>query len=429
MKKIVFLISVALCVMAVGCRQSDAVAPVAYYAIEQHQPFLGETWIEDSDFEKGNDFLLRMHNGDILGGCSVFRNGRYQARNLDWYIRDYGMLVVHIPAAEGRYASVGVVSSYPLVNSEMVASDVVPDSLRDILPVLTTDGINEKGLSVCVLIIIKECMQDEAGNVIWQRDGYLPTTGNGNGKPVAQAAIPRYILDNCASVDDAIDKVSRLNVVEPSQGIVSQDCLHFFVSDAHKSASFEWYNNHFIVTEYQYDAKSRSYRSPHGLPAVMTNFYTCKLEEIYREGEEWFEPLFNVHPCAMGMERYDILSKGISEVKTLKQAEEHISKATMNVFYTNTAEEGFWYTENAGFYGPFTEYPGWQGRIDYWNADMDSTFAAYGSFEQQMQHIVGDYDNLFWYTEFSIVYDLKDYGFVIRPQEGFYSDEWLRFTL
>lgn len=415
--------------MAAGCKSRSNITAVENYAILQHQPFLGETWIQNSDFEKGNAYLLNMHNGVINGGCSVFRNGNYQGRNLDWYIRDYGMLIVHTPAAEGRYASVGVVSSYPQVNSELIASGVVPDSLRSILPVLTTDGINEKGVSVCVLVIINECLQDEDGTVLWQRDDFVPTTGNGNGTPVAQGAIPRYILDNCASVDDAIDKVSRLNVVEPLQGILAQECVHFFVSDAHKSAAFEWYNNQFVVTEYHYDATSRSYRSPKGVPAVMTNFYNCKLEEVYREGEDWFEPLFNVHPCAMGMERYDILSHGISNVKTLKQAEDHISKVVMGVYYTNKDEEDRWYTENAGFYGPFTAYQGWQGRIDFWNDHMADYFANYGSFEQQMQHIIGNEDSPYWYTEFSMVYDLQDCSFVIRPQEGYYSDEWLRFSV
>lgn len=415
--------------MAVGCRKQDNIKPLEYYAIQQHQPFLGETWIQNSDFEKGNAFLLEMNNGGIQGGCSVFRNGNYQGRNLDWYIRDYGMIVVHTPAAEGRYASVGVVSSYPQVNSELIASGMVPDSLRDILPVLTTDGINEKGVSVCVLVIIKECMQDEEGNLIWQRDGFVPTTGSGNGTPVSQGAIPRYILDNCASVDDAIAKVSQLNVVEPSHGILNQECLHFFVSDAHKSASFEWYNNRFVVTEYLYDAASRSFRSAKGLPAIMTNFYNCKLEEVYRDGEEWFEPLFNVHPCAMGMERYDILSQGLANVRTLKQAEEHISKVTMGVYYTHRDGTDLWYTENAGFYGSFSTYQGWQCRIDYWNDYMADDLAGYGSLDQQMQHIIGNLDNPYWYTEFSIVYDLHNCSFVIRPQEGYYSDEWLRFSV
>lgn len=437
-KRLAIVALIMSCVILISCGRHGVIVPLEYYAIKQYQPFLGETWCTESNFEKGNAYLLQVYNGcqvgaeagsEVRGGCSAFRNGNFHGRNLDWFIRDYAMLVIHIPATEGRYASVGVVSSCADVNSSLIASGVVPDSLRDILPVRTTDGINEKGVAVNVNIILKECVMGEAGDVLWQREGYVPTTGNGGGAPVAQAAIPRYILDNCASVDEAIEKVAKLNVVEGVQGVLAAECLHFFVSDCEKSAAFEWYNNQFVVTEYHYDAVSRAYRSAKGMPAIMTNFYNCKLEEVYREGEDWYEPLYEAHPFAMGMERFSLIEEGLSEVNSLKAAENHISKVCFSRFYTSQYEGELWYTENAGFYGPYSYYPSWEGRISYWNEKMPGIVERYGSFDQQMQRIVGREDSYNWYTAYSIVYDLAGRNFVIRPQEGYYDRDWIRFTL
>lgn len=429
MKKFYLIVALAFCAVLFSSCREDNIDPVTFYEIKQYQPYLGETWCHDYDFEAGNQYLLKKYNPEVGGACSAFRNGHFHGRNLDWYIRDYAMLVIHLPATEHRFASVGVVSSYAIVNSAMIASGVVPDSIRDILPIFTTDGINENGVAVNVNIVLKECIKDEAGNVLWQRPGYIPTTGNGSSHPISQSCIPRYILDNCSSVDDAIAKVSALNVVEAERGTLQYECLHFFVSDPNKSAVFEWYNNHFVVTEYTYNADTKDFRSPKGSPAIMTNFVNYKLEDVYNPSENWYEALYNIHPYAMGMERFDILANGLSDVKTLKQAEDHISKVNYSGYYTNTEEVGYWYSENAGYYGPYTYYPGWEGRITLWNDIMPQSIESYKSLDYQMQNCINNPDNDTWYTEFSIVYNLQTCSFVIRPQEGYYSPDWFNFTL
>ena len=415
----------------------------------EDQPFMGETYINDYDYDAGNQFLIKNYVSDAAGACSSFRAGGYAARNLDWYIRDYAMLVVHLPAnaAKGRYASVGIVSSIPFVNKAMIAGGVVSDTViyndaavgnwRNIMPIFTTDGINEKGVCVNTNIV----MHEEG-----VREGYVPC--NGNGEPYTSfISLPRYVLDNCVSADDAVAKCSKLSVRQACRGpFASEDC-HLMVSDKDKTVVIEWLNNKMVYTEYKNNGNNL-YVSDNNMPAIMTNFYNCIGDKhLNADGTIDLASILSVHPYAMGVERYNTLRDGLEKVNSVETAAAQIEKVLYTHFYD--LSKG-WYTENGASCK----------RIDgTWYYPTDPSFAAstykpaaniveavkntyaegslqpkliesFGSFEKRMEDLNNGIESKDeWYTELTDIFDINNKVLYVMPQQGYFKNEFTPFTV
>jgi len=422
------------------------------YVITQfdNEPWLGETYISDYDYAVGNQFLIDRYKADASGGCSSFRNGDYIARNLDWFVRDYAVLVVHTPAnkAKNRFASVGIVSSNPFVNREMIASGVVNDEVskgettvknwRNILPIFTTDGINEKGVCASVNIVMHE---DGA------RDGYVPCTGSKNptGTTTSFVSLVRYILDNCESTEDAIKKVRGLRVIQAEKGALAAEDNHIFVSDNDQTVVLEWYNDSMVVNKYP---RSNGFRDEHHMPAIMTNFYNC-IGTKYTDdnGVIDTEKMLEEHPYAMGVERYETLRQGWEQVNSLESAKELIKKVNYSNYF-NLANK--WYTENGMYckrYNGKWYYPAGYPAVSENYAPVGSVWEAIqkmfepGGYQQgcidvfqnldfQMSQLKSGIDREDdWYTELTSVYDIPNKELHVMPQEGWFNNKFYKFTV
>ena len=93
--------------------------------------------------------------------------------------------------------------------------------------------MNEKGLTMSILKLDV-------------KDGETPVDQQEPGKiSVAHSVLARYILDSCATVDDAVALAQTYNV----RNIAGMD-FHLFVTDATgASAVLEWRNNQLCVTD------------------------------------------------------------------------------------------------------------------------------------------------------------------------------------
>ena len=448
MKKLIFLAVMTLCVAA--CNDTENLFPEdSLYRITRfdNQPFLGETYINDFDYEAGNQFLIDRYSQPVTGGCSSFRVGGYAARNLDWYIRDYAVLVVHTAAnrAKGRYASVALVSSNPFVNREMIAGGTVNDEMtangvtvsnwRNLFPVFTTDGINEKGLCVNTNIVVHE-------NGV--REGYIPCTGKEGQPKTSFVSLPRYILDNCATADEAIQKCSQLNLCEALSGPLATEDSHIMVSDKDKTVVLEWYNNEMVYTEYL-PTEGNLFKSAEGMPAIMTNFYNyIGRNHIDGDGAIQFEDLLAVHPYAMGVERYETLRDGLENVTDIESAQAQISKVYYTDFYDLDKK---WYTENGlschlvdgvWYYPTGTDktYSPAENIVDAVAKTFapgglqESLISRFGSLDARMT----DLDNGIeceneWYTELTDIFDIENKELYVLPQQGWYDNNYLKFTV
>lgn len=444
-----FYFSLLICFLAmsfVACKNNNDPdtpdTPTEDYVIRQfpNEPYLGEVYISDYDYAAGNKFLIERYKKQETGACSSFRNGDFAARNLDWFVRNYAVLVVHIPAdsAKHRLASVGIVSSNPLINREMIASGEVKDVVenwRKLFPIFTTDGINEYGLCVNTNIVLHE---DSV------RKDYKPCKSEGFANKTSFVALPRFILDNCKTCEEAITECGKLHLTQAESGALAAEDSHIMVSDMEQTVILEWYNDKMVVTKYPRSAGFKN----NNMPSIMTNFYNCKgIEHVNADGSIKLEELLDVHPYAMGVERYETIRKGWAEATTDASVKELIKR----VNYTNYFDlDSKWYTENSAecglvngtWYYP-DSYPSKTANYlpanslleaiqAMYSADgyMGGSKAKFGSLKQQMENLEKGIDAQDdWYTELTSIYDIKNHVLQIMPQEGWYNNKFYKFTV
>lgn len=265
-------------------------------------------------------------------GCSCFSagNGEKQfltARNYDLAHLDSdgnptGLNVVLKCTPEGKYQSLNVADAAWISSvgipyyAESLSNGKVDQVFLALLPYMCMDGINEKGLSVSILSLdIKEgespVYQTQEG-----REGVLITV------------LMRKLLDECASVEEAVQLAESYNVVNT----LGND-FHLFVTDASgASAVFEWRFDEFVVTETD----------------IVTNFYVAfdDAEDCYWNGqlkERFLPPESNEAGYRFGYghgyERFKVMMK---KKKSMKEesawTEEEIKETLRGVAQEYTGE-------------------------------------------------------------------------------------------
>ena len=182
------------------------------------------------------------------GGCSAFittnENGEViTCRNYDFPHEDAegnpsGLNVLVKCSPKGKYKSIGVadIGLFSVVGLPYYAGVLDEGGSSKIplmyAPYLCMDGMNEMGVSVSILALdIKD------------GETAMHQTAEGKNNLMVNAVL-RQILDNCASLDEAVELVENANVM------CTFGCdYHLFVTDADgNSAVFEWRYNNFTVT-------------------------------------------------------------------------------------------------------------------------------------------------------------------------------------
>ena len=204
--------------------------------------------------------------GYIDPGCSVFITHNVEGeciscRNYDYPHRvsaeDHtltGLNIVLHCRPEGKYESIAVADAVWCGENNPLLQRGGPDlegfdtDLLDILPYQCMDGINEKGLYVSI-------------QRVDIREGDQPSRF-----PAGSSMLLRYLLDDCANVDEVIKK-TETGIIVPEDW---QDC-HFMVSDTTgRSVVIESRNS--VISIISSD--------------ICTNFYLASddMEDYYRNG-------------------------------------------------------------------------------------------------------------------------------------------------
>lgn len=220
----------------------------------------------------GPDVIDAMRKiGFIDHGCSVFVTHNTEGelitcRNYDAMHRVSeedptitGLNIVIHCKPEGKYESIAVGDAVwcgednPLLQRNGPDKEGFTPDLLDILPYECSDGINEKGL----------CVSAQRVDI---KEGDQPA-----GFPAGSTMLLRYMLDDCANVDEAVRK-TETGILEPADW---QDC-HFLVSDA---------TGRSVVIE------SRNGRVTVVPSDLCTNFYlgSDDMEDSYRGDNLWEE--------------------------------------------------------------------------------------------------------------------------------------------
>lgn len=254
--------------------------------------------------------LLPLLNGIFSAGCTVFTHKnpageQLLGRNFD--LRHYAknpetgedeitglITVLNVQNKKAKYRSVGVCDAIYLDPSCKIFSKGAFDK-RDkntlralLLPFLTMDGVNEKGLAVSVLFLstdnsfeeieYKEPADFTAGEqknlILLENAGEVPDKMNGRltknnillntadkkawkvikaqgtrqTDPGKENTMPtllmRQMLDFCGTVDEAVDLAGKYNMVT-----LPDANYHIMVTDDKRSVMLEWIDNKLTVED------------------------------------------------------------------------------------------------------------------------------------------------------------------------------------
>lgn len=200
-------------------------------------------------------FIARTPAGEVL----TARNYDFPHKDKDGNLTGLNIVVQLQP--EGKYKSVNIADAALIsVIGFNYFTGALDDGKTDLtplvlIPYLCVDGMNEKGLTASILSLdLKE--------------GETSVRQNEKGKTrLTVNYLVRYLLDNCATVEEAVAMTKQYNIVS-----VFKSDFHVFVTDASgKSAVLEWRNNKLTVTETD----------------AVSNFYVAfdDGEDSYKEGQ------------------------------------------------------------------------------------------------------------------------------------------------
>ncbi|MDO4941046.1 MAG: carcinine hydrolase/isopenicillin-N N-acyltransferase family protein [Erysipelotrichaceae bacterium] len=348
---------------------------------------IAENLYEVTCDEYDYDYLLTGDYGNIdflNGACSGIKQGNYMGRNFDFVAGDASEVVVKTTHKDGRYASIGMTGGLLWLSSEFMDNGLDEDAIK-LLPILILDGINEKGLAVEI-------------NCVNSTDvGGLTMETNPGKKEVAELCVVRYLLDNAASADEAVEIMKDINIVNTRNvmGLNTYDFeIHFLICDANKSYVVEFDNtkqdgDKLVILEDE---------------SIMTNFYlhTCDPEnETYSEN-------------ATGIERYRKLVDNKESVNSLDDMKELMQ----SIRYSNSYRLDDEYDPGVNFdnkYTCFSDHPIFGDNpvnaINY-KEHLEEIMSEMKVDSPEINRVLADpkLDNLslLWCTSHSSVYDLAN---------------------
>lgn len=363
MKRIIGL-SLTICLMAltfVGCAGNSASTQNEFGKITKAGDMLYEVTFDEysSEIPDGSEF--KNISGDMA--CSGVRNGDFVGRNFDFVMNQSVTFVIRTTSKEGRYATIGV-GRLANVNSQMAEAGLAKEKM-DLLPWTLLDGMNEKGLVV-------------NSNVLFKEDwGEIPHTGNNpDGQELNAMFLQRALLDNCASVDEALEYIKSHNITPmPTEKFD----LHVMISDPKTTYVVEFINNEVVAKEQN----------------IMTNYFIN------------YDYIPN-HPD--GLERMQILKENYSEGNSM----EGMYKLMQRVKYSNTyVSSKKWYSE-LGF--TYEQIQNADESMEEALKEMEK------SFEEEMKYVKENgyrETTSWWTTSHTSVYDIKNKKMWITIRERY----------
>ena len=346
------------------CTQGGNTTAQGYTQPKQIAPYLYEISYKDYQFDENQTTLNAME----AFGCSSARNGNFYSRNFDFIFDDTPEFVVRMSAKEGRHASVGVALHRGLREANMQAGEY-KEQLK-LIPNFTLDGINDAG------VIISD-------NVVSQKD-VKPLTGtNPDGEKLHAGFVPRMVLNEADSADEAIELIKSHNIYGEA---VSGMYLHYMIADANKTYVVELIDNKVVVEEKTGDQQ------------IMTNFYV-NMPEISEN--------------AAGVERYNILKENYASMNSMEGIRTAFEKVRFSNAYRYSTEP-IWYSEAIPKSAADTTdlVTLWEIhnnldniRADYWNAITNNTR--------------NPANPMFWHTTHNSTYDMSKKMLRLTVQEDY----------
>ena len=212
---------------------------------KQIHPGLYYVEYDDFDFDRAAELTNERYrpSGPM---CSGIRKGRYIGRDADVYAGYDNLLVVRLSRRCARYSSLGTVTEYFIPALPDVIARQEKDDTYQILPQLTGDGINEKGVAIMMFMVPNtEASEDRSswGGRGWGKSAAY--TDRSADRTYNTMLLTRLVLDNAASVDEAVELVRSVNWFDPDRFTSSGNAgsLKWLLADPRKSAVVECIDN------------------------------------------------------------------------------------------------------------------------------------------------------------------------------------------
>lgn len=343
------------------------------------------------------DYLLKdgYGNTEYFAGCSAIREGNYLGRNFDFIAGDAAEIVVRTTAKKDRYSSVGMVGGLMWLDSDFMESGLNEDA-KNLIPLMLLDGINEKGLAVEI-------------NCVNTADVGGMTQHTNPGKPeVAQLCVVRYLLDNAATADEAIELMKNIDIVDPRDlmGLISNRFeVHFLIADKENTYVVEFDNT-------KQDGEKMIVMKDE---TVMTNFYLHLADTekgIYPDN-------------SMGVERYKKLVDNRASVDssdTMKALMQSIRFSNSNLTDGEYAPG----ENNDNPYTAFSDHPVFgENGINYGNykEHIPELLESMKHDEAEVKNVLNDTElcnpNRLWVTSHSTVFDIENKTMSVAVYERF----------
>lgn len=382
-------IGACLCIIAMismlllcGCKEETA--EIEYDTYTKIADNLYEVTCDEYDY----DYMLEdgSGNADYLEtnsyGCSAIKEGNFVGRNFDFIAGDASEFIVKTTSKENRYATIGLAGGLMWMSSDFVENKLDEDA-KKIIPLMILDGINEKGLFV-------------EGNCVNATDvGGATEHTNPGKKQIFQLSIPRYLLDNAATADEAIKLLKNIDIVN-GRDVMGLDYAgyegHFLIADKDKSYVVEFDNNE--------DNKLIIMKNE----SIMTNFYNHKSDienGIYPDN-------------SLGIERYLKLKDNRSKVDSIDSMKELMQ----SIKFTNSNRLDGEYDPGENYdnkYTCFSDHPiTGDNPINWANYKYRLNEVINGMKKEgkEIKKVLADPElknpNRLWCTSHSSVYDLEN---------------------
>lgn len=347
------------------------------------------------------DNYFRRNNDNWGSGCSavskMIDGHRIVGRNMDLNISNKCAYIVRTNA--GAHKTIGLAYTFKDISPDynVVRKKGISDEFRKLLPFMCEDLLNDAGLHVEINMRNAEYWPN--GDDKFGCNGTNPESD----KRVYLLELPRYIVENCATVDEAKEYVKTLDVY--SQSRFWNYC--FLISDAEGGSSLLEFSTNEITWLDEADISKYTWLRDYNVKAIgQTNFYLNA-------------PAWYTQDIKTGEGRFITLQNDIDAVKSKSDMYDLMRKVQYSSFYLDYDEcknEHFDpRSENIG------EFPGATYEALMSPGFEEATRNAYNDYSASVREKSREEkqnENKYWESTFTEVVDTNDKSIFVRMFEN-----------
>lgn len=314
MKKALFLVLALIMILAAGCSADNSakLTELEKYVFEVDE-------YTSLDYDAADDFYAKL-NDNWGGGCSAVSKmvdgHRLVGRNMDQCISNKCVYIIRTDA--GKFKTLGLVYTHRDYSPdyEEVVSNGISDEFYKVLPFMCDDVLNDAGLHIEINMRHGEYWPNGADK--FACEGTNPESSD----RVYMFELPRYIGENCATVEEAKQYVSTLNVY--SQNYYWNYC--FIISDSLGHSSLLEFSSNEVCWLDEESLDSYDWLDVYGTKAIaQANFYLN-------------ESAWQIQDIKSGEGRYIALQDGIGAVNSRSDMYDLMRKVQYSSYYMDYDE-------------------------------------------------------------------------------------------